>query len=148
MWARLKDGEKAYENLTELLKNSTQENLFDSHPPFQIDGNFGGTAGIAEMILQSHEGGLEFLPAVPQDWWNGNVKGLRAKGGFTVDVEWQGGSLTRAVIYSNKGKDCTVFSKSRISVSCGGETIAVRQKGEEFTFSTEAGREYVLTCSE
>ncbi|MGE5613233.1 MAG: glycosyl hydrolase family 95 catalytic domain-containing protein [Bacillota bacterium] len=148
MWARLKDGEKAYENLMELLKKSTQDNLLDSHPPFQIDGNFGGTAGIAEMILQSHEGGLEFLPAIPQDWWNGEVKGLRARGGFTVDVEWQEGSLTRAMILSNAGRDCTVFSKRRMRVSCEGENIELIQNGDAFTFGTEAGKEYILTCSD
>ena len=144
MWARLKDGEKANENLMELLKKSTQTNLFDSHPPFQIDGNFGGTSGIAEMILQSHEGGMEFLPAIPEDWWNGEVKGLRAKGGFMVDIEWKVGSLTKAVIRSTAGRDCIVFSKQNMIVRSDEKTVDIVQHGEELSFMTEAGKEYIL----
>jgi len=145
MWARLKDGEKAYENLLELLKRSTQTNMLDSHPPFQIDGNFGGTAGIAEMLLQCHEGGMEFLPAVPEDWRDGYARGLRAKGGFTVDVEWREGSLTRVVIHSNSGRDCVIFSKRKIYVSCDGKKVDAGQNEDMLSFGTEAGREYVLT---
>lgn len=144
MWARLKDGEKAYENLTELLKKSTQTNMLDSHPPFQIDGNFGGTAGIAEMLLQCHEGGIEFLPALPADWKDGYVKGLRAKGGFTADFEWQDGILANAVIHSHCGSYCTVFTGQTITVSSDGESIDAEREGDKLSFSTEAGRDYVL----
>jgi alpha-L-fucosidase 2 len=106
LWARLHEGDHAYSVLKMLLSPGlTYPNLFDSCPPFQIDGNFGGPAGITEMLLQSQNNEIEFLPAVPRAWPNGWVKGMRVRGGFEVDFSWRDGVLTAARIRSVTGRD-------------------------------------------
>ncbi len=105
-WARLLEAEKAYENVLALQRKSLLANLFDNHPPFQIDGNFGYVSGITEMLLQSHAGEIVLLPSLPKAWQSGEIKGIKAKGGFELDIKWDKGKLSEAKIKSTFGNPC------------------------------------------
>ncbi|MBN1817451.1 MAG: glycoside hydrolase family 95 protein [Sedimentisphaerales bacterium] len=129
-WARFHEGDKAEENVRALLTKSTHPNLFDNHPPFQIDGNYGGCAGIAEMLLQSHTGRIELLPALPMAWADGSVKGLCAREGFEVDIMWRDGCLMEAVVKSKLGNACTL-----------------RYGDKVLEFPTTAGKQYRLNSA-
>jgi len=143
-WARLWDGDHAYTMLRSLLNvvretktiygesgGGVYQNLFDSHPPFQIDGNFGATAGFCEMLVQSHTGAIQLLPALPKAWPGGKVTGLCARGGFELDMNWDDGHLTQAVIHSKSGLPCRVVCGNKI-----------------WEFNTTAGKSYPLTLAD
>ncbi|MFF9506624.1 glycoside hydrolase N-terminal domain-containing protein [Streptomyces sp. NPDC014724] len=132
-WARLRDGDHAHRMLAEQLKNSTLPNLWDTHPPFQIDGNFGATSGIAEMLLQSQHDAIEILPALPASWPDGSVRGLRARGGFTVDIEWAAGQARRVVITASRSREATV----RSTLFASGEKVFKARAGGRYTLEAE-----------
>jgi alpha-L-fucosidase 2 len=132
LWARFLDGDHAYKLLTDQLNlvtpakksGGTYPNMFDAHPPFQIDGNFGCTAGIAEMFMQSYDGFIYILPALPGVWKDGNINGLVARGGFEVSISWKNGKLENLTIFSKIGGNCRLRVKGSLR-SDNGTTLSV-----------------------
>ena len=145
-YARLHDGEQVYKNIEALLAHSTAENMFDMHPPFQIDGNFGGTAGITEALLQSENGEIIVLPALPDKWESGSFEGLKARGGFTVSCKWKNNKAERITILSTHGGICRLVTSPDTVIKCKGENVPFEYIDGCAVFETTQGKEYLINA--
>lgn len=147
-WARLLDGDHAHKMYREIISHSTLNNLFDTHPPFQIDGNFGSTSGVGEMLLQSHLGFIQPLAALPKAWASGQLQGMVARGNFEIDMQWDQGKLTTMKVLSRLGNECVLRTEAAVSVS-GQSVLSQKVDGPmpyyETRFATEPGKLYVVT---
>ena len=153
-WARLGDGNHAYKLITDLFDGGILTNLWDTHSPYQIDGNFGMTSGVAEMLVQSNMGYINLLPALPDNWSDGSVEGLVARGNFELSYNWTDGNLNKAEILSNKGGECQVqydnIAKATVTDAEGNvvEATKVDGKTNRISFNTEAGKTYTIKVPE
>ena len=146
LFARLYDSERAYEVLTQLMATHVYSNCWTTLMPFQIDANFGYAAGVNEMLVQSHMGTIELLPALPKEWPVGSVKGLRARGGFELDLKWKDGKLSAGTLLSLSGQPCHLHSAVPVTIASNGKEIAVvRDKNGVLSFKTEAGASYAIS---
>jgi len=147
-WARLRDGDRAHKLVTELLKESTLANLFDTHPPFQIDGNFGGTAGMTEMLIQSQGESIDLLAALPEKWGSGAFSGLKARGNFEIGAKWENQAAVSFEILSKSGLDCTLkysgISNAQIADSSGKEIRFDVIDENTIRFKTQKGEIYFI----
>jgi hypothetical protein len=139
-WARVGDGDRVLKIIGDLFKNGIYPNFFDYHPPFQIDANFGFTSGVNEMLMQSNYGCIELLPALPTEWSKGSIKGIVARGNFTLSIEWESNSLKSVTITSNAGGICKLYyAKGEFTVD------GVPSQNGMLEFETEKGETYTLT---
>ena len=155
LWARFLDGNHAYKLITNQIslvdktafeKGGTYANMFDAHPPFQIDGNFGYTAGITEMLVQSHDGAIFVLPALPDKWKNGTVKGIRLRGGFEIEsMEWNNGAISKLIIKSNLGGNCRIRSNTRLKPEGNTKLISAEGKNSNSFYQVFDGKKPLIS---
>ena len=148
LWARLLDGDHAYKLLTTLIREGTYPNMFDAHPPFQIDGNFGAISGIMEMLVQSHLDGISFLPALPSAWPEGRIKGICVPGGFTLDLTWTQGRFEEAYIYSKLDNECRIRSQEPVQIyDSSNQLVPMRNLGKQlYAFATVKNETYRIAA--